>query len=231
MRLLDQHWLAGADFLAGRPGPWERFKLRLAPRLQLVPIGVVISPPDPARAAGLLAELGLREHGYVLFCAGGGGYSSQGRPAPEFFAEAAAKVTRETSLAVVWVRGPNYAGARVDLPGVTVIDSLDAPGMIGLMAGAHLAVLNGGSMLLQALALEVPAVAAPVAADQRRRIGDCSARGLTVAAALDADALAAATLALLRDPAAHAALRERLAALHLTNGVETAIAALQRLLV
>ncbi len=229
IRLLDQHWLAWPEFLGGGLGVWERLRMRAAPRLRVVQINVVFTPQEPSRAAAVLAAFNLRPGGYVLFCAGGGGYNVQGRPASDIFADAAARVARESGLAVVWVRGPNYQGPRIDLPGVVVIDSLDAASMVDVLAAARWATISGGSMLLQAIALHTPCVAAPVARDQPLRIGACVRRGLAVAAALDANALAAASLAMLEDGAAYAALCERLVALNLESGVEAAITALERL--
>lgn len=230
MRLLDQHWQAWPEFL-GRPArAWGRLKLRFAPALEVVPLGVVFPPYEAARASALLSRLGLAEGGYLFFCAGGGGYSIKGRTAPEIFAEAAARIAKAAGVPVVFVRGSNYTGPRSNSPGVIALDSLDTPSLIDVLACARTATVNGGSLLLQALALKVPSIAAPVAWDQRRRIGTCAAHGLTIPAALDAEALAAATGSLLTDSARQMELRHRLEALNMTNGVKPAIAALERLL-
>jgi hypothetical protein len=230
MRLLDQHWLAWPGFLGGDPRAWERFKLRLAPALEVVPLGVVFAPPDAERGARLLARMGLRPGKYLIFCGGGGGYSAGGRSAPEIFAEAAAGIRAEEDLSIVWIRGPNYTGPKLERPGITGIDSLDTASMIDLLAGARLAVINGGSLLLQAIALKVPSVCAPVARDQRQRIGACAALGLTVPSALDAAALAAATQSLLDNRAHRSSLRQRLETVSMNNGVHPAIDALARLM-
>ena len=50
--------------------------------------------------------------------------------------------------------------------------------------------VNGGSLLLQAIALGAPCVAAPIAEDQPARISLCAARGYVRPAALDASSLA-----------------------------------------
>jgi UDP:flavonoid glycosyltransferase YjiC (YdhE family) len=66
--------------------------------------------------------------------------------------------------------------------------------LMGLLRDARLAVLNGGSLLLQAVAQRTPTVAAPIADDQPARIAECVAAGLTRSAALDATAIAAAAV-------------------------------------
>lgn len=230
LRYLDQHWLAWPVFLEGGLSAWERLKLRLAGSSEIVYLDSVYPPIDAKRAANYLGSLGLTAGEYLLFCAGGGGYLHAGVPAPEIFAEAAAKVCRDARIAGVWVRGPNYSGDGAPGPNVVVLPAVATHEMIDLLSGARIAVINGGSLLLQALALKVPCVAAPVAGDQHARIARCARHGAVVPAALDARALSLATLALLREPAQLSALQTRVAALGLRNGVEQAVSALERLL-
>jgi UDP:flavonoid glycosyltransferase YjiC (YdhE family) len=190
----------------------------------------VYPPTDEKRAADYLRHLNLRAGEYALFCAGGGGYQHAGVPAPDIFAQAAVEVCREAGIAGVWVRGPNYSGDSAPGPNVVVLPAVATHEMIDLLSGARIAVINGGSLLLQALALKVPCVAAPVAGDQHARIARCARHGAVVPAVLDARALSRATLALLREPAQLHALQTRVAALGLRNGVEQAVSALERLL-
>jgi hypothetical protein len=102
--------------------------------------------------------------------------------------------------------------------------------MLDLLAGAHLAIINGGSLLLQALVVRTVCVAAPIAGDQPRRIDACVRLGLAVSAELDKASLVSATLALLGDPERMASIRSRLQELALGNGVDQAVDALARLL-
>ncbi len=229
MRLLDQHWLAWPEFLGGQLTRWERFKMKFAPGVRIVHLGPLFPPADAA-AAPVLARLGVQRGGYILFCAGGGGYTYKGRSVGEIFGRAAGEVARAAPLPTVWVRGPNYVGSAGESSAVKTLDSLSLVQMVDILAGARLAVINGGSLLLQALALKVPSIAAPIAGDQSRRIGACATHGLTVPAALDADALIAAVRALLNGPAELAALRARLETLGLANGIEPALAELTELM-
>jgi spore coat polysaccharide biosynthesis predicted glycosyltransferase SpsG len=230
MLQLDQHWLAWPRVLDGRLSTLERLKLWLMRSVSVVFLDCLFPPPDATRAAAYRRELGLGLDPYILFCAGGGGYERQGLSAPEIFGRAAAEVAQSNDIRTVWVGGPNYAGVLAPRPRLLALGALTGKQMIDLLSGANFAVINGGSLLLQALALKIPCIAAPVAGDQDARIRACAARGLLIAAELDFTALATSTLALAGDPARLDQMRARLAQLDLSNGVDTAVAALERLL-
>lgn len=231
MRLMDQHWLAWPRFVEGDLTPWERFKLRLMGRPEIVFLDPVHERTDATRAAALRRRLGIGEEPYLLFSAGGGGYARSGVPAPEIFARAAIEVQRAAGIKAVWVKGPNYDGTAFDAAGLVALGALRSDEMIDVLAGARVAIVNGGSLLLQALALRVPAIAAPIAGDQPARIAACERQGIAVGASLDSTALAERTLALLGDAARLEQLRARTSELNLGNGSEQAVDAIARLLV
>lgn len=230
MRLMDQHWLAWPRFVEGELTRWERFKLQLMGRPEIVFLDPVHEPPDATRAAALRRRLGIGETPYLLFSAGGGGYSRSGAPAPEIFARAAIEVQRATGMQAVWVKGPNYDGKAFDASGPVVLGALRSDEMIDVLAGARLAVVNGGSLLLQAVALQVPTIAAPIAADQPPRIAACERQGIAVGAALDATVIVETTRALLGDANRLEQLRARTRQLNIGNGSEQAVDAIARLL-
>jgi hypothetical protein len=230
MRVMDQHWLAWPRFLEGSLTRWEQFKLRLMGRPEIVFLDPVHERPDATRAAELRRRLGIGADPYLLFSAGGGGYERTGMPAPEIFARAAIDVQGAAGMKAVWVKGPNYESTSFDAAGLVALGALRADEMIDLLAGAQLAVVNGGSLLLQALALRVPTIAAPVAGDQPARIAACERQGVAIGTALDPAALAASALALLRDPSRLERLRVRTRELNLGNGSEQAVDAIARLL-
>lgn len=230
MRWLDQHWLASPQFLGDALTLWERSKLALLRRPEVVFLDPVRPRSDPQRAAALLLSFGIERGSYVLFTAGGGGYRRAGTPASEVFGRAAMEVHRRSGRRVVWVRGPNYKGAGLDGEGVLELGGLRPDEMQHLVAEAEVAVINGGSLLLQAVGSGTVAIAAPVAGDQPRRIDACVRHGLAVAAALESEALAQAALMLLGNPARLDRIRRRLRRLALRNGAEQAVDALARLL-
>jgi UDP:flavonoid glycosyltransferase YjiC (YdhE family) len=99
-----------------------------------------------------------------------------------------------------------------------------------LLPAAELVITNGGAALVQALASGRPVLAAPVAADQARRIARALAAGALAEAPLEPDALARAALSLLEAPAAAQRLAAGARALGLINGLTTALAAFDGLL-
>ena len=227
---LDQHWLAWPRVLDGGLSRLERIKLRLIRSVSVVFLDCLFPPPDTSRAAAYRRELGLDHDPYVLFCAGGGGYEYHGFSAPEIFGRAAAEVAHVKGIRTVWVRGPNYTGTLTSQPDLLSLGTLTGAQMIDLLSGARFAVINGGSLLLQALALKVPCIAAPVAGDQDARIRACAARGLLIPAELDVKALSTPARMLAGDAHRVDEIKTRLMNLDLSNGVDTAVRAIADLL-
>ena len=69
----------------------------------------------------------------------------------------------------------------------------------------------------------------PLAPDQARRIRRASRLGVVVSVAAEAGAIARAAAALAAEPARGSEMRRQVAGLGLVNGVDEAVAALQRL--
>jgi hypothetical protein len=227
---MDQHWISGPKFLNGELSAWEKVKLSLIPSVSIVHLDSLFPPPDETRALAYRRDLGLVGDSYLLFCAGGGGHEHQGLSASDVFGRAALEVARASGQRTVWVQGPNYTGALAPPDGLLSLGALSGPQLIDLLSGARIAITNGGSLLSQALALRVPCIAAPVAGDQDARIETCAARGLLLSTTLEVDALVQAVMSLLKDPAQLDEIRVRLGQLDLNNGVDVALAALERLL-
>jgi hypothetical protein len=234
MRALDQHWIAQPRFLGGEPNAYERFKLRLTGRPEIVILDTLHEPIVAGEVQGLQQRLGLASGRYVVLCPGGGGRFEPGSDPARVFVDAAASLAASRTEPVVVVVGPSMHAelATQTWPAsLTILPHLPNGQLLGLVRDAAVAAVNGGSLLLQSLAQRVPLVAAPIAGDQAARIDACASRGGAVAAPLDAAALSAAVGALLDDPAACAALRASTAQLALRNGVDTATDAVARLLV
>jgi len=213
MRLLDEHWIAYPEFVAGKLGPLERAKLRLLGRPVVRFLDVILSrfasagqPPSAHRSGG---EPPID----VLVIPGGGTDHPGAGGAVQAFRDAA------RSLAA-----SGFAATFVGPPAVPQSE------LAGLMRRARLIVVNGGSTLLQAIACGAPCVAVPIARDQRQRIRRCVRAGVAVETSLDPQAIAARAVELLKDEATRSALAGRAAGLALTDGVETALCALERLL-
>ena len=175
MKYCDLHWIVQPDFVDGGLTWMEKWKLRRLGRPRVTFLGPVFSPPLPP-------AFDLPPSPYFFCCAGGGGNNVGDRNSAELFAEAAEVIAAESGRAGLMVMGPNYTGSLTTRPGIEIISSLTGPEVAHALGGAEFAVLGGGDMLGQAVALGVPAMAAPVAGDQPPRIAAYAAAGLCVGA-------------------------------------------------
>jgi hypothetical protein len=85
MNLIDEHWIAYPEFIAGSLGPVERLKLRLVGRPTVRYLDVVLPPTDLARQRALLSQLGLHTGSFVLIVPGGGTGHPGATDAPRVF--------------------------------------------------------------------------------------------------------------------------------------------------
>jgi spore coat polysaccharide biosynthesis predicted glycosyltransferase SpsG len=239
MRLIDEHWIAYPQFIAGGLRVVERLKLGLLHRPVVRYLDVILSRGG-STGNSILTRVGLKSESYVLVVPGGGtGHPRAADASARFLA--AANTLAEAGALVVFVGptatadagAPTGAGAvPPSLPGpqLRCFNSLPQADLAELMNGARLIVTNGGSTLLQGIACGRACIAIPIARDQGERIQRCVAAGVAVAAKLDATSIAKAAGDLLRDEPARAALAARAVALGLADGMEVAQAALIRLL-
>ena len=236
MALIDEHWIAYPEFIAGSLGLWERMKLRLMRRPRVRYLDVVLArAASPSRSA---TAVPASTDGYVLVVPGGGTGHPGDADAPERFLDAARQIAA-AGVDVVCVGMP----ARADAPGAAapgaaaplaprlrIAGRVPQPELAGLMRGARLIVTNGGSTLLQAIASGKACIGVPVAQDQGARVQRCVAAGVAVAAPLDAAAIARTAALLWRDGGRLDALGGRAIALGLVDGVDIAVRALAALL-
>ena len=215
MGLLDEHWIAYPQFIAGAPHALERLKLALLrrPRLRYLDYILPAAAAPPAGADSTAAP-------YALVVPGGGtGHPGAADAVARF--HRAAVALGAAGIPTVFI-GPVPAGTAA-APGVEACASLPQAELAARLRAAALVVVNGGSTLLQAIACGRPCIAVPIAKDQQERIRRCTAVAVAGSAPLDADAIAAAALALWRDGPARAALAARAAALGLQDGVDVAL--------
>jgi len=173
MKYCDLHWIVQPEFVDGGLTWLEKSKLRWLGRPRVTFLGPVFSPPQPP-------TFDLPPSPYFFCCAGGGGNRVGDRNSAELFAEAAAVIAEESGRPGLMVMGPNYTGGLTTLPGLRIVSSLSGAEVAHILGTAEFAVLGGGDMLGQAVALGVPAVAAPVAGDQPSRIAAYVGAGLCV---------------------------------------------------
>jgi spore coat polysaccharide biosynthesis predicted glycosyltransferase SpsG len=231
MRLIDEHWIAYPEFIAGSLGFVERLKLRLLGRPQVRYLDVILSRAAAGATdedcASLPARLGLSATKYVLLVPGGGTGHPGAGDAVQQFVTAARGLAAGGVTAVLVGQGP--AGAADSPPPLRLLGALPQSELAQLMRGARLVVANGGSTLLQAIACGRACIAVPIAGDQRERIRRCEQAGVAVAAALDARSIEDAAGRLLADARALEAQAARAVALGLADGVGVALRALEAL--
>jgi hypothetical protein len=189
--VIDEHWITQLPGVDAEISLWQKLTLAAFNKPPPVVIGPVFTPPDHTLATSL-------EKPYVFFAAGGGGHAWQGVVPAEVMALAAKAWHEKTGELCHLLLGPNYRGAYPDYPGLRCYPSLGNAQLMGLLSASRLAVLGGGDMLAQAVALNVTTVGVAVAKDQPPRVAALakqrliSASQLTVAAILKAMATAAA---------------------------------------
>lgn len=216
MRLLDEHWIAYPAFLAGPLSGLERLKLKLAARPAVRFLDVV------APLAGAPGRGAAPAGSFVLLVPGGGtGHPDAQGAIGQFIAAARDLAAQQLTVLLLGVPAAN-------VPGVQCLPPVPQAELISLLRAAQVVVSNGGSTLLQSLACGAPTVAVPIAGDQAARVRKSAARGVAVAAPLDAPSIAQAATTLVRDAAAREALAQRARALQLADGVAVAMSALAR---
>jgi hypothetical protein len=224
MRVLDEHWIAYPEFIAGALGPIERFKLRLIERPVLRFLDVILPPQDDSVAAELLTKFSLTRDNYVLVVPGGGTDHPGAESAPHVIADAAARLADSGIPALL-------VGVTPAVPSAALRTSprLPTAQLAELMRGARVVVSNGGDTLLQAIASARPCVAVPIARDQAHRIARCEQAGLVIGVKIDAAELVREATRLFTDERARAEAAARLSAAEVRNGMDIALEAIERL--
>ena len=228
MRLIDEHWIAYPEFIAGRPKFLERFKLNVLRRPVIRYLDVILARAGDLQQDSILARVGCKAGTYVLVVPGGGTGHPRARDAALTFL-AAASALADSGTATVFVGPTGAAAGLASGPHLRCIDSLPQPELAALMRSARLIIANGGSTLLQAIACGRACIAVPIAHDQGERIRRCVDAAVAIAATLDAANILQTSTGLLQNEERRAALARRAADLALADGVEVAIQALSRL--
>ncbi|MEP6547612.1 MAG: hypothetical protein ABJD53_09105 [Gammaproteobacteria bacterium] len=232
LSLIDEHWIAYPEFIAGSLEWFERFKLKVAAGPMVRYLDVILSRAGSEQRAAILKRAGCSPAGFVLVVPGGGtGHPGVDDAADRF--RTAARTLAAGGMATVYV-GPAQGGGEVEDVGAQSnwhpLGSLPQAELVELMCAARLIISNGGSTLLQAIACGNACIAVPIARDQADRIRRCVAAGVALAAPLDAAGIVQSANRLLQDEPARAALKGRAVRLGLADGVEVALQALAGLL-
>jgi predicted glycosyltransferase len=230
MRLLDEHWIAYPEFIAGSSGLMEKLKLKLLGRPSVRYLDVILPRADGAQRGAILSRAGCAAGTFVLVVPGGGtGHPAAADAVGEFMAAARALAASGTPTVFVGPARTDAASAALREPNLHLLGPLPQIELAELMRAARLIVTNGGSTLLQSIACGNACIAVPIAKDQSERTRRCVAAGLAAAATLDAASMVRAANRLLQDEPQRTALAERAARLDLADGIDVAMQALAAL--
>jgi len=174
MRLIDEHWISYPELIAGAPSWLERWKLRWLARPQLHYLDTVLAPADESAADDLLTDFGTPD---VVIVPGGGSQFHDASMTPAQFAEWGAALAARGHR-VVFVAGPSFAAELPQTNHFKVVRGVAGGALHALLARSKAVLVNGGDTLLQALALDKPCIAIPIAGDQAERIARCAAQGV-----------------------------------------------------
>ncbi|MBX6420872.1 MAG: hypothetical protein IRZ06_07690 [Nevskia sp.] len=168
---------------------------------------------------------------FVLFAPGGGGYRVEGRPVGEIFLHAAEALHAACGVECLTLTGALTPETAAQARHTLARPTLPQPLYLALLRRAQLVITNGGQGLHQALAAGAVCVCAPLGGDdQPGRIAVYARRGWILAAPPRAEDLCRTALELLHNAAARAALRARVGALSLVNGIPLMVDEIERLL-
>ena len=228
MHLIDEHWIAYPEFIAGTLSRFERLKLTLMRRPVVRYLDVILTSMHSPSHDSIVARLGCVPERYVLVVPGGGTGHPKASDAIGQFLDAARGLAA-ADVETVFV-GRAHAGGGAAVPRLRTLGTLPQSDLAELMHGARLIIANGGSTLLQSIACGKPCIAVPIADDQRERIRRCAKAGVALTAPLDSAAIVRSATDLLRNEPALDALAARTIALGLADGVDVALRAMDALL-
>ncbi|MGB8326724.1 MAG: hypothetical protein WCE48_04000 [Steroidobacteraceae bacterium] len=228
MRLLDEHWIAYPEFMAGSLTAIERLRLTLAGGPVVRFLDCVL-PESGAAMPGVAAAQGsIPQEPFALVVAGGVSGHRRFQEAPRAMAEAAVRLARR-DLPVVLVDAAAGAAPIPTDVNLSVLPRLGVGDLAGLIRRARLVVCNGGDTFVQVLASGRPCVAVALVPDQSRRLRRCARAGLALEARRDATEIEEAAVRLLQDEWARATQLAAIQQLGLVNGLDTALMSLAAL--
>jgi hypothetical protein len=239
LKLIDEHWIAYPQFIAGSLSAFERLKLKFHPGVQIRFLDVILTRGQGLSRAQSLSHAqsalntpaAFAPQSFLLMVPGGGTGHPGARDAVGLFLTAArALAAQGIATLCVGVTGLAPEHALPADPNLKCVPPLPQAELAQLLCDAKLVVANGGSTLLQAIASGAACIAVPIANDQAQRIRHCVQAGVAVDAPLDADGITAAAARLWNDEPQRVSLAQRAGQLRLADGVEVALTGLRRLI-
>ncbi|MCC5867984.1 MAG: hypothetical protein JJU27_05685 [Gammaproteobacteria bacterium] len=218
MRLLDEHWIAWPEMLAGSLTPFERLRQAISGGPSVRYFDTLMHPENPSLAREVLARHQLHSNGYVLVIPGGGTGDPRLAHGPAVMDETACRLaTLGHTTVLVGTRKNQGTGESLDC--LLRLPRMDMEVAVELIRHARLVVCNGGDTLLQVLSSQRACVAAAMVPDQQLRLRRLAAHGVRIGTALDAAALTTEATRLLASDTHRQVLMQRIEALGIANGM------------
>jgi len=216
---IDKHWVSQPEFTMTNLTLWQQVKLKIFNKPHPEYLGTLYMPLTEDSKMSTLQSYNVKANEYILINAGSGGHKLNGKPAVDMFAEIARYIEETYQFKTLVVYGASYqqpipTPTSMNLP----IKSLSNSEFMALLSGAKAAMLSGGGSILQAISLQVPSVAVPVAKDQPNRIEGCVNKQLVIASEANIIAFKKAVDQLF-NPKKYLELSKQLENVHLENGV------------
>jgi hypothetical protein len=117
MSLIDEHWIAYPEFIAGALGIFERFKLKVMRRPTVRYLDVILDSTSLGSGASMLARTGCAAGEYVLVVPGGGTGHPGARDSATQFLTAARGIAAGIDTVFVGPTGPLGAADRAAAEG------------------------------------------------------------------------------------------------------------------
>jgi spore coat polysaccharide biosynthesis predicted glycosyltransferase SpsG len=169
---IDEHLVVQPKFMASLSWLSTR-KLHYLAKKPPTFVGSLYQSPDMDALANSGVDYNAAKS-YILVAAGSGShYVNGGNLASDLFYEVALYLAAKQTKEVIFIAGINCPKEYPSRPNLQVISHIDNSAFTALLRAADMALLNGGSTLLQAIDLLTPSVAVAVAKDQPERIKSC----------------------------------------------------------
>lgn len=227
LHLLDQHWIACPQVIAGPPTLFERVKAGMVGRKLARYLDCLI----PEAAVGddsqkLRTDVPSADH--ILVLTGGVADSRAFAAAPHVMAQVAVRLASDQIPVVLVGTPPELVPSRVPA-NLTILPRLAVTDVGAGIRAARVVVCNGGDTLVQVLALTRPCVAIAMAPDQVIRLRRCQQNGLNVQASIDTDQILEKVRRLWNSEADRAAQIHAMQQLAFRNAIDEVIDSIKEL--
>ncbi|MDO6637353.1 glycosyltransferase family 1 protein [Pseudoalteromonas carrageenovora] len=200
INLIDSHWVVQPDYCI-EPLSWaEKTKIDMFSLAMPKNVGPYIAFSSKQQTQQVLDTYKLDKKDYFIVSAGSGGHLLNGENCADVFFAAAEQISSKTGLKGIVVFGANYNKTLPISSTVISLTSLDNSEFLSLLEQAKFALLSAGDTLLQAIAVNTPAVACAISKDQNERLTSCESTGVVLKARFDKNDIINKVEALLIEP-------------------------------